>query len=207
MSNWQVRQEGTDTATEVASANDVFGGLRDGVWTGADEVRGPGETAWTPIEVHPVFEEVAAELEQPEHVEEDETTLDMNPLIDVCLVLLIFFILTITYESLKRAIDLPQSESKDGQAQKVNPKDIKDRIFRVKLAMDGDNPVVSVEKKVIPIEQVFNEMRDVITRTGRREMLFDVDGNVPWGMQTTVLDAAKGNNVHNIFYMPRGKAR
>ena len=32
----------------------------------------------------------------------------MNPLIDVCLVLLIFFILTITYASLERAIDVPQ---------------------------------------------------------------------------------------------------
>ena len=37
----------------------------------------------------------------------DETRLDMNPLIDVALVLLIFFILTTTYESLRRAIDLP----------------------------------------------------------------------------------------------------
>ena len=203
MSNWQVRQEGTDTPTIVPSANDVFGGLRDGVWSGADEVLGPGETKWTPIEVHPVFEEVAAELEEPPHVEEDETQLDMNPLIDVCLVLLIFFILTITYETLKRSIDLPQSESENKPAAKINPKDIKDRIFRVKLSMDGNNPVVSVEKKVVPIEQVFNEMRDTITRTGRREMLFDVEASVPWGMQTAVLDAAKGNNVHNIFYMPR----
>ena len=128
----------------------------------------------------------------------------MNPLIDVCLVLLIFFILTITYETLKRSIDLPQDvPKKDGPTQKVNPQEIKDRIFRVKLSMDGDNPVVKVEDKVVSIEQVFNEMRDVITRTGRREMLLDVDGNVPWGMQTTVLDAAKGNNVREILYMPR----
>jgi len=204
MSNWQVRQEGTTTPTVVPSANDVLGGVRDGVWLGSDEVLGPGEARWVAIDNHPAFEEVAAELEAPVKVEEDETTLDMNPLIDVCLVLLIFFILTITYETLKRAIDLPQSENeKQGPTQKINPQDVKDRIFRVKLAMDGDNPVVTVEKKVIPIEQVSNEMRDVITRTGRREMLFDVDGNVPWGMQTAVLDAAKGNNVHQIFYMPR----
>src|SRR5436305_1309119 len=110
MSNWQVRQEGTTTPTVVPTANDVLGGLRDGVWLGSDEVLGPGEGRWVAIETHPAFEEAAAELEAPLKVEEDETTLDMNPLIDVCLVLLIFFILTITYETLKRAIDLPQSE-------------------------------------------------------------------------------------------------
>ena len=43
----------------------------------------------------------------------------------------------------------------------------------------------------------------VFIARGEGSHVFDVDGNVPWGMQTTVLDAAKGNNVHSIFYMPR----
>ena len=204
MSNWQVRQEGTETPTVVPTANDVLGGLRDGVWLGSDEVKGPGDAAWVPIENHRTFEEVAAELEAPPREEVDETTLDMNPLIDVCLVLLIFFILTITAETLKRAIELPQDVPENkGALKKVKLEEIKDRIFRVKLAMDGNNAVIKIEDKVVTVDQVMNEMRDVITRTGRREMLFDVDGNVAWGIQTAVLDAAKGNGVHNILYKPK----
>jgi biopolymer transport protein ExbD len=203
---WQVRQEGTDAATVVETANDVLAGLRDGVWQGSDEVRGPGDPRWTAIEAHPTFEEAAAELEAPPQEEADETTLDMNPLIDVCLVLLIFFILTITYESLKRAIDLPADiPDKPGQVQKLEWKDVKDRIFLVVLRMDGDNPVIKVQDKVVPVEKVQDAIRDVVTSTGRSEMLFDVDGDVPWGVQTAVLDAAKGNKIANILYKPRAK--
>src|ERR1043166_4496292 len=106
MSTWQLRQEGS-TAIVPLSGEEVHSGLRDGMWLPTDEVKGPGDQAFTPIETHPAFEEAASELEAEPVDDGDETHLDMNPLIDVCLVLLIFFMLTITYESLRRSIDLP----------------------------------------------------------------------------------------------------
>jgi biopolymer transport protein ExbD len=119
-------------------------------------------------------------------------------------VLLIFFILTITYESLRRAIDLPQDTNEEkGAAQKLEYKDIKDRVIRVTARMDGEKPVVKIEEKVVPVEQIQYELRQTIDRTGRKEMLLDVDGNVPWGLQTQILDAAKGNGIHNILYRPK----
>jgi biopolymer transport protein ExbD len=204
MSTWQVRQEGSPTTVNYASAEEVVAALRDGIWLPTDEVKGPADSRWVPIEAHPAFEDVAAEAEEPApHA--DETHLDMNPLIDVCLVLLIFFILTISYESLERAIDVPQdnTEEKGTSLPKVKYDDIKDRVFVVVARMEGEKPVVKLEKETVAIGDLDRKMKELIDRTGRKEMLLDLDGNVPWGIETAILDAAKGNGVHNILLRPK----
>ena len=137
MSHWLVRPEGTETPIALASAGDVLAGLRDGIWRPTDDVKGPTDTAWTTIESHHAFEEAAEELE-PKVEEADDSHLDMNPLIDVCLVLLIFFILTITYASLERAINVPETTPEGATTKPIDYKDIKDQVFRVTAKMDGD---------------------------------------------------------------------
>jgi biopolymer transport protein ExbD len=214
MSAWLVRQQGSPSAVSLPSAAAVLEGLRDGNWLPTDEVKGPSDATWQPIESHPTFAEVAEEVEQPRHSAGSDDHLDMNPLIDVCLVLLIFFILTITYASLERAIDMPPvTPDEKGQSTKVQLKEIRDRVFIVTANMDGPKVVVKVEQKLAveqdlekgkfdekaAHEKIFNEMKSVISSTGRREMILDVDKDVPWGVLTAILDAAKGNNVHNII--------
>src|SRR6266849_9861621 len=106
--SWSVRHEGSPTVIEGLTVEQIADGLREGSWETTDEVRGPGEPEWRALENHPQFAEVAAELEPPIRGEsEDETRLDMNPLIDVCLVLLIFFMLTTTYAALQKVLDMP----------------------------------------------------------------------------------------------------
>lgn len=206
MSTWQVRQEGSP-AVVSATAEGVAEGLRDGVWLPTDEVKGPGEAAWTPIEGHPVFAEAAAEQEDYGPEAADETHLDMNPLIDVCLVLLIFFILTISYASLERSLAIPEAapDDKSSSTPKVNLKDIRDRVFIVSAAKEGDAVAVKLEKEAVPLDQLQSRIKDLMGRTGRSEMLLDLDTNVPWGVQTAILDAAKGNGVHNVLLRPRPK--
>src|SRR5260370_30512233 len=99
--NWKIRHEGSPKAVEDLTLPEVLEGLQDGLWEPTDEVMGPDDQAWIAIENHPQLEEVAADLELPPGPSHhDETHLDMTPLIDVCLVLLIFFILTTSYAML-----------------------------------------------------------------------------------------------------------
>ena len=199
MSQWQVRKEGAPEVLALPAPGDVLAGLRDGNLLPTDEVKGPADTDWLSIESHPVFAEAAAEIE-PQPVEEaDDTHLDMNPLIDVCLVLLIFFILTITYASVERAIDVPEDTAADKGAPTIQLKDIKDRVFTVIVKMDGERPVIKIDGKEVAKEQLFAEMGSVIGATGRKEMVLDIDKDVPWGVETAILDAAKGNQVHRII--------
>lgn len=200
MAVWYVRQEGSPEALSVPNATAVVEGLREGNWGPTDEVRGPGDTAWQQLEHHPTFREIAQEVEPPPREEGGDDHLDMNPLIDVCLVLLIFFILTITYASLERAIQVPPvNPDEKGPTTKVEIKDIRDKVFVVTANMDGEKAVVRIEKKEVPLDKLVDEMKQVITTTGRKEMVLDADKDVPWGVVTAILDAAKGNGVHEII--------
>ncbi len=199
MSAWFVRKEGSPEVLSLPSAAEVIIGLRDGNFLPTDEVKTATEPTWQSIETHPTFAEAAEEIDPPPVESEDDTHLDMNPLIDVCLVLLIFFILTITYATLERALDVPPDSAEDKGAPKVEYKDIKDRVFKVIVRMDGDRPVIKIEGKEVTKEQLFNEIKDIIDKTGRKEMLLDMDKDIHWGIETAILDAAKGNKVHNII--------
>ncbi len=203
MSAWQVRKEGSTDVYRLPAAADVVTALRDGNFVPADEVKGPTDTDWQPIETHPMLAEAALDVDPPPAVVADDTHLDMNPLIDVCLVLLIFFILTITYATLERAVSVPDDTAEDKGAPRTEMKDIKDRVFIVTAKMDGERPVIKIgvhgALKEVPFERVFAEMESVINTTGRKEMVLDIDKDVPWGVETAILDAANGNKVHNII--------
>jgi biopolymer transport protein ExbD len=198
MSTWRIRYEGSNATVEVASAARVVEGLREGEWETTDFVRGDGDNAWIPIDEHPTFADAAAELEQPHGQHPDETRLDMNPLIDVALVLLIFFILTTTYSSLRRAIEVP-AESENKQSQPSPPQDLENRTFHVTCWMEDGKPTIKIEEKVIETKNLEKEVKDFVRASGRKEMLLEVDGRVPWGVEASIHDAAKAADVHQIY--------
>src|SRR5204863_9254601 len=143
------RHEGPTTAVSVPAAAEVLAGLRDGTWLATDEVKGPDDREWRPIEAHPAFEEAAADLEEPPSEHPDETHLDMNPLIDVCLVLLIFFILTTSYVALQQVLDMPTAKV-DQKAPLTISKDQVDKVMiRVEARQENGHPVIKVEDKVV----------------------------------------------------------
>ena len=82
---------------------------------------------------------------------DDETRLDMNAMIDVCLVLLVFFILTTSYAALQRLIDMPgTSQTRISGAPKITDKEVKELMIKVEVRMvrgpdDKDVPVVKIE--------------------------------------------------------------
>src|SRR5262245_28268551 len=202
MSAWQVRKEGALDVYTLPTEADVLTALRDGNFVPADEVKGPDDTDWQPLETHPTFAETALDVEPPPGVSVDETHLDMNPLIDVCLVLLIFFILTITYASLERALEVPEDTPDEKGQKTIEYKDIKDRVIRVTVKMDGERPVLKIEGKEVPPDKqkIFKEIETIVSTTGKREMLLDIEKDVPWEVEIEMLlDAAKGNKIHNII--------
>src|SRR5262249_44882963 len=106
MNAWKFRHEGSPVSSADLPFDQVVQGLIDAKIHVEDEVKGPNDTGWMKFEDHPAFAELVTELEpeeEPHH--EEETNLDMNPMIDVALVLLVFFILTTTYASLQKILE------------------------------------------------------------------------------------------------------
>src|SRR5262249_25238904 len=151
---WKIRHEGSPQ-TRTLTLPEIVEGLRDGLWMPTDEVQGPGETAWTAIENHPQLAEVAAELEEPPPRHEEETRLDMNALIDVCLVLLIFFMMTTTYAvAVQKTVPVPTlpDEQSPKKARTVRIDQVRKQMVRIDAKLDAKGkPVLLVENLKVDV--------------------------------------------------------
>jgi biopolymer transport protein ExbD len=205
--SWKIRHEGSPRAIDVASLQQVVEGMQDGLWEPTDEVMGPQDQAWIAIENHPQLAEVAADLEPPPTAEhDDETRLDMNPLIDVALVLLIFFILTTSYAALQRLIEMPKvADNKDPSKVVVVPRDKLQKItIWVQVRKENDQPVFRVEDKVVDEKDLSEEIAKHVKAGNKSEMLLDAKG-VEWGTVVMVQDEAKKAGVLRAHFLTNPK--
>ena len=215
-STWQIRHEGSPQAKSGLTLPQIIAGLRDGAWEPTDEVLGPGDRAWTAIENHPQLAETVADLEPPSpRVHEDETHLDMNALIDVCLVLLIFFMLTTSYvAAVQKVVPLPAlSEDKQKRAViRLTPQQVQSMIRVEARADKNGKPVIRVQNQPVSVVRDDGKtldgsrLKDVLLpyvrgEPHRTEMVLDAH-DINWGMVIAIQDAAKAAGVtvihHNV---------
>src|SRR5262245_54221835 len=152
---WQVRHQGSPRVLQNVTLEQIAQGLRDGALEATDEVMGPDDTTWTAIENHPGLADVVADLEPPEaRYHAEATSLDMNALIDVCLVLLIFFILTTTYAAaVQKVVPMPTLKQAEGKskARVISREDVK-RMIRVQTELDrAGKPAMRIENQTASV--------------------------------------------------------
>lgn len=203
--SWKVRHQGSPEATGELSLAQVAQGLLDGRWEPTDEVRGPQDATWVPFELHPQFAEAVADLEPPPpRVYDDETRLDMTPLIDVCLVLLIFFILTTTYANLQKIIDAanPTRTRKVGGARVISQKEVDESTVAVDVRQQGDRSIVYVNRKEVDFNDLVSVLHEYVVQK-RRKLLLDFDDDVPHEVIVRVQDDAKTAGLDEALLLTR----
>ena len=202
---WTIRHASSPRSVEGLSAAQVVEGLQDGLWETTDEVMGPEDADWQAIENHPAFSEIAAELEPPPpRVHEDETRLDMNPLIDVCLVLLIFFILTTSYAALQKVLDMPGVSAKNPKgALKKTKKEVQQLTIKVTASMENGQPSIRVEDEAVPLKDLAKVLANYRSKTGKAELLFDASRDVDWGTVVYVQDSAKKAGIEKVNFLKK----
>lgn len=199
--SWKVRHQGSPQTVEGLELPQVLEGLRDGLWEQTDEIMGPDDPQWVAMESHPQLAEVVADMEPPPpKVHEDETRLDMNPLIDVALVLLIFFILTTTYETIRKVLDMPSATAADakGKLVEVPPEKVKELMIKVTARQGPDGPVIHVEDKKVGLEGLASELQQFAKASQKTRILIDASG-VTWGTVIAIQDAAKGAGIEKAY--------
>jgi biopolymer transport protein ExbD len=202
---WKVRHEGSPRSIEGLTKAQVVEGLQDGLWESTDEIMGPADRGWTALENHPEYAETVADLEPPpEKVEADESNLDMNPLIDVALVLLIFFILTTSYAALQKLLEMPavSAERVEGKPKFVPQADI-DR-FTIKVtvrANPGGHSLILIEQETEPVEEknLATALQKFRSDKGVGTLLINAEKGVEWGSFVAVQDAAKDAGFQNVM--------
>jgi biopolymer transport protein ExbD len=196
--SWKIRHEGSPKSVEVNTLQQVVDGLQDGRWELTDEVMGPQDKAWVPIENHPQLAEIALDMELPPPAEhEDESKLDMTALIDVCLVLLVFFILTTTYAELQKMIDSP-SLSAESNLPVVTRQQVEQSMIQVKVTQTDKGPVIRVEGQEVDKDQLVPVLKRFVGPS-KVELLIDHDRAVPHGTIVAIEDAAKSAGINQVL--------
>jgi biopolymer transport protein ExbD len=196
--NWKVRHEGSPQAVEL-TFEQLQDGLADGRWEPTDEVMGPEDNGWVPIESHPALAELAAELEPPPpKTYDDETRLDMTALIDVCLVLLVFFILTTTVAALQKMLEAPSVEEGKVKVAVLTKEKVAEQMIHVTAKMENGEPVIRVEDKVVQPDNLLAELRRYSRANGKNKLLLEHDDNVSQETVVQIIDAAKGAQMERI---------
>jgi biopolymer transport protein ExbD len=196
--SWKIRHQGSPRSIEGLTVEQVVEGLQDGQWEPTDEVMGPRDTTWVAIESHPQFAEIALDLEPPPpKVYDDETRLDMTPLIDVTMVLLIFFILTTSYAALQKMLEASDL-APDQPAARMDRRKVQDSMITVTIKQRGAESVIAVEGQEVSKDALQGLLHAMVSRTRKLEMLLDNDGEVPHGIVVAVIDAAKGAGITKV---------
>ncbi len=201
---YNVRHEGSPRSIDGLMKAQVVEGLQDGLWEPTDEVMGAEDGQWTAIENHTDFAETALDLEPPPpKVHEDETRLDMNPLIDVALVLLIFFILTTSYAAMQKVMDMPGNTGRDtNQPIKMTKAQIDQLMVKVVARSEDGRKVIKVEDKEVAEPNLRSELAQFARSKGRTNLLIDAQG-VDFGTVVAIQDAAKGAGYEMIYFPTR----
>ncbi len=196
--NWKIRHEGSPQSVGLEQ-EELLDGLRDGAWEPTDEVMGPGESEWVAIENHPALAEVAADMEAPPpRVYDDETRLDMNALIDVTLVLLIFFILTTTVAALQKRLEAPSVEQGKAKVAVVSEDQVKEQMIHVKAQMKDGNPVILIEDKPVEPNRLLIELQKYVSDTRKTELLLEHDNEVSHEFVVKIIDSAKAAGMNRV---------
>lgn len=200
--SWTVRHEGSPRSIENLTLQQVVDGLRDNLWEPTDEVRGPDDAQWVPIESHPQLADVVLDIEPPERNEpEDESRLDMNPLIDVALVLLIFFILTTTYESIRKVLEMPNAAAAGGKVKSVTPEQAKAQMVKLEVRLVNGKPVIKVDDQVVDQKDLSATLKRVVRESQKTQMLIDAADDVVYETVVQVQDAARGAGIEKAFFL------
>jgi biopolymer transport protein ExbD len=200
--SWKIRHQGSPRSIEGLNLTQVIEGLQDGLWDPTDEIKGPHDAEWTPIESHPELAELAADLEPPPpKFHDDETRLDMNPLIDVALVLLIFFILTTSYSALLKMVDVPGTSSRNVNKPlvRVPQAKVNELMIKVEARTEDGKKVIRVEDEVVEERYLRTALTKYVSQTRKTNLLLDAKG-VDLGTVVAIQDAAKGAGLQMIYY-------
>ena len=212
---WQLRHEGSPQVIKDLTMQQIVGGLRDGLWETSDEVLGPLEKDWRRIEAHPRLAEIAEELLAPPPVRHEEpSSIDMNALIDVCLVLLIFYMITAAYAALvQKSVPLPMTRADSKGIRVVRVDEVKSKMIIVQAYHDKEGkPVVLVQNQrvkdvlssdgmTIDADKVREAVRPYVKGEDHKtEVLLDAR-DITWENTIQIQDGARAADVQTVHHL------
>jgi biopolymer transport protein ExbD len=125
----------------------------------------------------------------------------MTPLIDVCLVLLVIFIMLIIVGKLAQRLEAPTPAAGKVGPVIISHEQAKQTMVHAVVRRENGQTVYRIEDKVTAPNALESELHAFSQSSGRKLLLLDADDDVSHGDVVRLEDAAYGAKFERVLYL------
>lgn len=195
MSRWDLRNHDSDSKSILLESIEIQDLIVSGLISINDEIRKEGETSWKTFEDYPEFDDTFPVKSSIKH-DEDEN-IDMNALIDVCLVLLVFFILLTSYAKLVQHLEAAKTNP-DSKIPSITTTQA-DQKTKVVIKTEAGKTLFYINEQVVESENLTTALKASARKLKSKDLILFYSDDVPYQAVISIQDAARAADFQQIL--------
>jgi len=195
MSRWDLRNHDSDSKSILLESIEIQDLIVSGLISINDEIRKEGETTWKTFLDYPEFDDTFSVKSSIKH-DEDEN-IDMNALIDVCLVLLVFFILLTSYAKLVQHLEAAKTNP-DSKIPSITTTQA-DQKTKVVIKTEAGKTLFYINEQVVESENLSTALKASARKLKSKDLILFYSDDVPYQAVISIQDAARAADFQQIL--------
>ncbi|MCY2969387.1 MAG: biopolymer transporter ExbD [Planctomycetota bacterium] len=195
MSRWDLRNHDSDSKSILLESIEIQDLIVSGLISIDDEIRKEGETTWKTFLDYPEFDDTFSVKSSIKH-DEDEN-IDMNALIDVCLVLLVFFILLTSYAKLVQHLEAAKTNP-DSKIPSITTTQA-DQKTKVVIKTEAGKTLFYINEQVVESENLTTALKASARKLKSKDLILFYSDDVPYQAVISIQDAARAADFQQIL--------
>ena len=195
MSRWDLRNHDSDSKSILFESIEIQDLIVSGLISINDEIRKEGETTWKTFLDYPEFDDTFSVKSSIKH-DEDEN-IDMNALIDVCLVLLVFFILLTSYAKLVQHLEAAKTNP-DSKIPSITTAQT-DQKTKVVIKTEAGKTLFYINEQVVESENLTTALKASARKLKNKDLILFYSDDVPYQAVISIQDAARAADFQQIL--------
>ncbi len=195
MSRWDLRNHDSDSKSILLESIEIQDLIVSGLISINDEIRKEGENTWKTFLDHPEFDDAFSVKSSIKH-DEDEN-IDMNALIDVCLVLLVFFILLTSYAKLVQHLEAAKTNP-DSKIPSITITQA-DQKTKVVIKTEAGKTLFYINEQVVESENLTTALKASARKLKSKDLILFYSDDVPYQAVISIQDAARAADFQQIL--------
>ena len=195
MSLWDLKNYETGSKSTLLEYVEINELIISGLVSFNDEIRKQGETIWKTLQDYPEFAEAFSSKTTINH--DDDDNIDMNALIDVCLVLLVFFILLTSYAKLVQHLEAAKTNP-DSKIPSISTSQAEQKT-KVVIKLDGNIAVFYINEQLVESENLVSVLKASVKKLKNKDLILYYSDDVPYQAVISIQDAARAADFQQIL--------
>ncbi|MSR49024.1 MAG: hypothetical protein CK551_05865 [Planctomycetaceae bacterium] len=195
MSRWDLRNHDSDSKSILFESIEIQDLIVSGLISINDEIRKEGETTWKTFLDYSEFDDTFSVKSSIKH-DEDEN-IDMNALIDVCLVLLVFFILLTSYAKLVQHLEAAKTNP-DSKIPSITTTQA-DQKTKVVIKTEAGKTLFYINEQVVESENLTTALKASARKLKSKDLILFYSDDVPYQAVISIQDAARAADFQQIL--------